>query len=282
MNFLRVSLLLTVVFSAAALSAAERVFDVTGVIVGRVADGRLIIEHDEIPGYMAAMTMAFSVADAKEAAALKEGDVVRFRYRVGETASVAESFMVTGRKASAVAAQPAVARAPVKRLRAGDTVPAFELLDENGRAFTDAALRDRFTVVTFIFTRCPVPEYCPALAMKFGVLQDALRAEKALPAPVRLLSVTLDPEFDRPEVLAAYGKAVGARPSAWGFATGETDAVMALARAFSVYTERNGALLDHTLCTALIGPDGRVVEIWRGQAWNKDDVINAVRSFARP
>lgn len=248
------------------LQAAERLFTVTGIVRAKLDDGQLVIEHDEIPGYMAAMTMAFRLASPAEADPLQPGDAVRFRYRVGEKSAVAESFLVTGRSA------PPPAAASVRRLRPGDAVPAFHLLDEGGRPFTQEALRDRFTVLTFIFTRCPVPEFCPAMAAKFAALQDLLSRSPATPAPVRLVSVTLDPEFDRPEILTTYGRAVGARPEVWGFATGEKPAITALARAFSVFVERNGVTLDHTLCTALIGPDGRVIELWRGNAWKVEEV----------
>jgi protein SCO1/2 len=143
-------------------------------------------------------------------------------------------------------------------------------------------VRGRFTIVTFIFTRCPVPEFCPAMAVKFGALQKNLAADPSLAARVRLLSITLDPEFDRPEILAAYGKAVGAKPELWNFATGEKNVVETLAKAFSVYTERNGVTLDHTLCTALIGPDGHVVDLWRGNAWSIDETLAAIRQTAQP
>lgn len=263
-----------------AAPAAERVFDVTGIVRGRLDDGRLVIEHDEIPGFMAAMTMAFNVADPKEAAALRNEDRVRFRFRVSPGSSVAEGFVVTGR-APPPAPAPTAARG--SRLRPGDAVPDFALVDENGQPLTAARFRDRLTVVTFIFTRCPVPEFCPALALRFGEIQKALRTdlESALAARVRLLSVTLDPEFDRPEILKVYGESIGADPAVWNFATGDQAVIDGLSRAFAVFAERNGATLDHSLCTALIGPEGRVVELWRGSAWKAAEVLAALRTAGR-
>lgn len=278
MRFSLSRILLVVALSIVGLHAdpAEKVFTVTGTIQGRLADGRLLIEHEEIPGYMAAMTMAFDVADRDEVANLKIGDEVRFRYRVGGKKAVAESFLITGHKAPPAA--PAVPPVKIRRVRAGDEVPPLKLIDETGRPFTHETLRGQFTVMTFIFTRCPVPEFCPAMALKFGALQRALQDDKSPTTPVRLMSVTLDPEFDRPDVLAAYGKAIGAKPGTWGFATGETAEASALARSFSVFSERNNVTLDHTLCTALIGPDGRVIELWRGNGWTTDDVLAAIRA----
>jgi protein SCO1/2 len=91
------------------------------------------------------------------------------------------------------------------------------------------------------------------------------------------LSVTIDPAFDTPAVLERYARAIGADPDRWRFATGEPAEVLRVARLFSVYLEQDGALLDHTLATALIGMDGRVVEIWRGNGWKADEVIHRLR-----
>ncbi|HUG12231.1 MAG TPA: SCO family protein, partial [Opitutaceae bacterium] len=243
-----------------------------GVFKARLDDGRVIIDHEEIPDYMPAMTMAFTPADPAEVAGLRDGDAIRFRWRVSKGGSVADTFMITGRAASVAP----VARATVRRVREGDAVPAFNLVDENNRPFTQADLLGRNTVITFIFTRCPVPEFCPAMAAKFSAIQDGLIANNMTNGSVRLLSVTLDPEFDIPDILTVYGDAIGANPAIWNLATGTKDEAEALSRAFSVYTERNGALLDHTLCTALIGPDGRVKELWRGNGWKTDEVIAAL------
>ncbi len=262
-------------------NSAEKSFEVTGLLKARLDDGALVIQHDEIPGYMAAMTMRFVPADPREAAALSPGDRVRFRYRVSDNGTdLVDRFVVTGKEP--LKTSPAAPAARPRRLKTGDTVPAFSLLDESGQPLTNASIAGRFTVVTFIFTRCPVPEYCPAMALKFGALQKAIAADSALSSRVRLLSVTLDPEFDRPEILAEYGKALGAQPALWNFATGEKSEIDALTKAFAVYTERNGVTLDHTLCTALIGPDGRVLEIWRGNAWNIDETLAALRKSSQP
>ena len=274
LRFLVTALALT---SAPAI-AADRLFEVTGVIRGHLEDGQLVIQHDEIPGYMAAMTMAFSLSNPGDAAQLKNGDRVSFRFRVGDEKSSAENFKVTGREAASAAAKSPSTRN--SRLREGDSVPDLALLDEDNQPFTTAAFRGRATVVTFIFTRCPVPEYCPAMALRFGQIQKAILADPKLAARARLLSITLDPEFDRPEILKAYGQAVGANPAVWSFATGSKDAIAALTKSFAVYNERNGVTLDHTLCTALIGSDGRIIEIWRGNGWKVEEIVAALNQEA--
>jgi protein SCO1 len=263
-----VGALLIVVAGACSRDAGdERVFTVRGIVRGAYQEGAIVIQHEEIPNFMPAMTMPFYV-DEPEARNLVPGDRVEFEFRVGET-SRATRFRKLGRVETPVASP-----ATVGRLRDGDLLPAFSLVDQDGHALDESALRGRYTVVTFIFTRCPVPEFCPLIARKFQSLQAELRSRPGLPASdVQLLSLTLDPEFDRPSVLRAYGESLGADFRRWRFGTGESAEIERLTRLFAVRTERNAASLDHTLATALIGPDGRLVAIWRGNAWKPDDVL---------
>ncbi len=265
------------VFAGPEAIAKESVFDVIGVIRAPLdRDGQIVVSHRDIPGYMPAMTMAFAVADRDEAAALKPGDRVEFRLHVSETASSASDFTIVGRETLPTQAKSTAGSG--KRLREGDSVPEFALTTETNQPLAAADLRGRLTVVTFIFTRCPVPEYCPAMALRFGQLQRAILNDPALSGRARLLSITLDPEFDRPEVLKAYGSAVGANPAVWQFATGTPAEIESLTKAFAVYTERNGVTLNHTLCTALIDADGRIIDLWRGNGWNVDEVLTALRN----
>lgn len=245
---------------------------VTGIVL-TAPEGRSVrIAHDEIPGYMAAMTMAFTLADG-ERDTLTPGDRVRFTLRTDQPGNLAEDVTVTGHGAVPAGEAPP----PVSRLKRGDTLPAFALVDERGRALADTDLRGHPTVVTFIFTRCPVPEFCPLLTSRFAELQRMLARDPTLPRDTQLLSITLDPAFDTPPILEAYARAKGADAARWRFATGKHDEVLRVARAFSVYVERNGALLDHTLATALVDDEGRVVEIWRGSGWKTTEVAAALR-----
>lgn len=247
---------------------------VTGIVVTGPEGRSVRIAHDEIPGYMAAMTMSFTLADG-ERTTLTPGDRVRFTLRTDKPGNLAEDVTVTGHGAVPAGEAPAP---PVSRLKRGDTLPAFALVDERGRALTVADLRGHPTVVTFIFTRCPVPEFCPLVTSRFAELQRMLAHDRSLPRDTQLLSITLDPAFDTPPILEAYARAKGADAARWRFATGKPDDVLAVARAFSVFVERNGALLDHTLATALIDDEGRVVEIWRGNGWKTAEVAAALRA----
>ena len=266
--------------NAGTASGDERQFAATGLIVAILEDGQVSVAHDAIPGFMPAMTMPLTLANPRDAGRLTPGDRVQFTLRVGEQASRAADFVVTGRDLGALTAYIAARTRSSARLRPGDAVPGFRLVDQSGATLSDEDLRGHPTVLTFLFTRCPLPEFCPLMVRHFKQLQRAIAGDASL-AGVRLLSISLDPEFDSPQVLAEYGRAQGADFTRWRFATGTPDQVAVLTRAFAVHTQRTGALVDHTLATALIDAEGRVVELWRGNGWTVEEVLGALRSRSR-
>lgn len=249
----------------------ELSFEVCGVVRSPLANGRVVIDHEEMPGYMGAMTMPFNVKNKDSAALLLPGDVVTFRFRVSGSSSWAENFLVVGREQSVAASAP-------RNIKEGDSVPSFRLQTQSGGELTEEAFKGGYTVMTFIFTRCPVPEFCPAMSLKFGALQQLIRANEPLADKTRLISVTLDPEYDLPEVLAEYGKRVGAEPGVWDFATGEATEIAKLASLVGLRYSGAGIEIDHTLKTALIGPEGRLVKVWTGNRWQAEDVVDAITS----
>jgi protein SCO1/2 len=244
------------------------------VVTAPPAEGRITVAHDDIPGYMPAMTMPFVLGPGVPAR-LAPGDRVRFTLRVAEDWSRAEDIIVIGRDADVARTAAGVPPGARQRLKKGDLLPAFSLTTEAGRGFTHADLRGRVTAVAFIFTRCPVPEFCPLMVKRFQQVQREVERDPEL-GDVRLLSVTLDPAFDTPAVLAAYAKAMGVNPERWQFVTGEPAEIARLTNAFSIHAERNGVFIDHTLATAIIDADGRLVEIWRGNGWRSADLLEGL------
>jgi protein SCO1/2 len=256
----------------------ERTFTVVGVVTAAPADGQVMVAHDAIAGYMPAMTMPFALAPGDAVPALTPGDRVRFTLQAGDTAVRATDFHVVGRDETVAAAlRGAASRSP--RLRPGDAVPDVSLVTQAGQPFTTGDLRGHLTAVTFIFTRCPMPEFCPLMVKRFQQVQRAITRDPQL-ATARLLAVTLDPDFDTPQVLDAYARAMQADPARWQFVTGAAAEIQRLSRAFAIHVERNGVLLDHTLATAVVGQDGRVIEIWRGNGWTAEEVVSTLRTAA--
>lgn len=252
--------------------ATERTFEVTGVVRAPLADGRIVIEHEEIPGFMPAMTMPFFARDEPDIVKLRAGDRVRFRFVVGDTSSRAEHFEWLGHADEAVAG---VARRE-PRLHEGDAVPSFSLVDQNGAAVGASDLAGKRTVLTFIFTRCPVPEFCPLTTEHFAQLQSRLQNDPQLQEDARLWCITLDPEHDQPAVLRDYGIAHGADFTRWRFLTGDPAELQKLRQWFAVHAQAKEGTVEHTLATALVGRDGRVTDIWRGNRWTTSEVMDAL------
>jgi protein SCO1/2 len=259
--------------------ADTRAYAVTGVVTSPPADGRVMVAHEEIADYMPAMTMPFALTPSETPPAMAVGDRVRFTLTVSADRTWAQDFTVTGHDPAVAAALAGPPSPTSVRVKKGDALPAVSLVTQTGAPFTTREFEGRVTAVTFVFTRCPVPEFCPLMVKRFQQVQRAMLSDPTL-ADARLLAVSLDPTFDTPPVLDAYARAMQADPARWTFVTGPSEEITRLTRAFAVHVERNGVLLDHTLATAVIGPDGRVVDLWRGNGWKADDIVAAMRAAA--
>ena len=276
---LAVVLLLTVVGSIGRgqASGSLRQYEVRGVVREALSDeGKLMIEHEDVPGLMPAMTMPFRVKDPTEAEDLKPGDGVAFTLTLGEGGtSIAQIRRIDPASVKLPAPPPPRegASAPIRRVKEGDMWPAFALVDADGKQFGSADLAGSHILLNFIFTRCAVPDFCPLMTRNFSEISSALAADTGA-GKVRLLSVSFDPH-DTPEVLRQYAEAKGA---SWTFATGEPGEIDKLTRAFAVRIEQEGGTYNRGLCTALIGPDGRILQLWRGNAWKPQEVTDAVRT----
>jgi len=261
--------------------SAIQTYPVIGVVTAPPADGRVMVAHEEIAGYMPAMTMPFALTPGAPLPAMAVGDRVRFALKVGTDRARAEDFVVVGHDAAVAAALAGAQATTSARIRKGDALPDVSLVTQAGTSFTSREFKGRVTAVTFLFTRCPMPEFCPLMVKRFQQVQRAITSDQTM-ADARLLAVSLDPTFDTPAVLDAYARAMNADPTRWTFATGTPAEVARMTRAFAIHVERNGVLLDHTLATAVIDADGRVVEIWRGNGWKADEVVAAMRAAGNP
>ncbi len=281
-------LLLTLLFGAGCSS--EKTYDVRGRIAGFGDDDRTVfIEHEAIPGYMPAMVMPFTLADSTVAlTAFGVGQAVGFTLHVTGQAS-----WITGLHTlpdEAVAAHPAASTKPaitpspaLQRLQPGNLAPPFELVDQDGDTLHLNAYRGKALLLTFIYTRCPIPDFCPLMSEHFKTLQPRLREHFG--DRVQLLSISFDPAYDTPERLRDYGMRYTNDFSTWQFATGEAEHIQHLAQRYGVYfeLEASAETFAHNLVTALIGPGGRVHQLWRGNRWQPDEVIAAIeQAFALP
>jgi protein SCO1 len=226
------------------------------------------------------MTMPFVARDSKEIANLKTGDAISFRMSVAKTDFWIDHVKKIRREdvnVSEPKPAPSVSPEEGSRLHEGDQIPSFSLTNQNGERITFENFRGQPFVVTFVFTRCPLPNFCPRMTNHFEELQAAIKSGSGPLANTRLLSVTLDPAFDTPEVLKTYAGYHHADSPSWTFATGDEQEIEGLTRAFSVYRQTEGGTISHGLATALVAKDGRIDKIWRGNMWKPEEVIDEIK-----
>jgi protein SCO1/2 len=261
---------------------AER-HDTRGVVRGFSPDRSAIqVQHEAIPGLMPSMTMPFAVRDRKEISDLKTGDAISFRLAFTKKDFWIENVRKIRREEVRVAEPKqtfsSASAEPDMRLKEGDEMPAFSLTNQNDERISLDTFRGKPFVLTFVFTRCSVPNFCPRMSNNFEELQTAIQAGDATIASTRLLSVTLDPGYDTPKVLGEYAAFHHADSKIWTFATGDKKEIDALTGAFSVYRQTEGGTISHGLATALIDKNGKVEKIWRGNAWTPAEVTETIKA----
>ena len=257
--------LLLVLTGPSALRAEEHA--VTGLVlkVNRAANS-FTASIQEIPGYMAAMTMPFDVREARELDDLVPGAMVEFALVVAQGSSYAERVRIL--RYQGVEQDPLtasrlkllneiVAGTAVRPLAIGQRVPDFRLTDQRRRSVTLSDLRGKVVALNFIYTSCALPDFCLRIANNFGVLQR--RFERELGRDLVLLTVTFDPVHDTPDVLAQYASQWKADPSKWHFLTGPVPDVQRVYQLFGVDAFPDEGLMIHSLRTVLIDRRGQLV-----------------------
>jgi protein SCO1 len=256
-------------------------YPLTGQLLALRPDIREVrLHHDEIPGYMPAMTMSLGVKDARELDDLERGDLVEATLVVSSTDAWLEGIRKVGHadvvRGEDTEGEDDVPLAPADLLAAGDAVPDATFVDETGRPWRPSDAAGRAMVLTFVDTRCPLPTSCPLITRYLREVQQMVGDRSDLRGRVQVVSVSFDPAFDTTEVLRQYAEANGADPEVWRFVTAERDAVERYAGRFGVAIVRNPlreADVRHTLRTAIVGPDGRIVRIYGGSEWTPAEVV---------
>jgi protein SCO1/2 len=263
----------------AATPGSPRRYDLRGEILGLVPDRRvLMVHHEEIPGYMPAMTMEL-IVDAADFAVFKEGQ--RIAARMFEAAP-GEFHLEGVRVLDPVKDQILLAAAEKLRedtfvrgknayREVGEDAPRFTLSSQLGEVVAFDRFRGQRVVLNFIFTRCPVATMCPASTAKMATLQRLAR-ERGI-RDFQLISITLDPAYDTPPVLKSYAEGRGLDASNFNFLTGPEPAIRSLLTQFGVIAEPGDNIWKHTLATLLIGRDGKIQHRIDGSAWEPEDLL---------
>ena len=232
----------------------------------------VLVKHQDIPGFMMAMTMPYKVEDAALLDGKAAGDLITATLVVGETRAYLSAVTKTGHaELEAPPAQPEVSVFDL--LKPGDSLPDVALIDQDGTSFQLASYKGRPFALTFIYTRCPDPEFCPLMNQHFLEVQKQLAASPAL-ADARLLSISFDPTFDAPTVMKAAAARAQANPARWRFATGTADDITRFAGRFGVTVTSNGTpILIHNLGTAVFDRQGRLVALHSNNRWTPADLL---------
>jgi len=263
------------------LKDGNPVYEMRGIIREvQPADSTVVIEHEDVPGFMPAMTMPFNLRNEADFEKLTPGKAVEFELVTTDDDSWIRN--IRGIDVSSVKLPEKKKVAAVKgkkstRLDEGDHMSDFKLTDQNGKTINRESFAGKDLLVTFIFTRCAVPDFCPRMSSHFAEIESAVMDDPDLADRVRLLSISFDPEYDTPEVLKKYSEKHSVKPDLWTFASGSASQTEELTRAFAVYTETADGTINHGLTTAWIGPDGTVRKLWRGNAWKPEEVLEALR-----
>ncbi len=268
-------------FARSAVKSDQHTYRLQGQVQSITPDRQeAMVKHGEIKGLMPAMTMPYRFKSRGELDALKPGDLIDGTLVIMSNDAFLTDVKKTGDapieqpKQETLVTGSALDKA-VKLLEPGDMAPDGVFVNQNGRKQSLKDFRGSTVVLTFIYTRCPLPTFCPMMDRHFETIQEHLKADAAL-KHVHLVTVSFDPKRDTPAVLRAHAKELGADLSRWTFFTGDVNAIDDFAGKFGVYVVRNPndeRDITHNLRTAIIGPDGTVKKIYTGNEWTPEDIL---------
>ena len=237
------------------------------------------VAHEEVKGYMPAMTMPFTVPSESDLKILAPDDQITATLVVDGSQAWLEDLIITRQSGNASAAIPGVVIG-----KEGDEVPNFTLRNQDNREIRIQHYRGKTLLLTFIYTRCPVPEYCTLMSNNFAQIERALGQDAELYGKTHLLSVSIDPAYDTPEVLRSYGAAHTERYEKetfahWEFAGGTTEQVKDIAQYFGLTYFPDKDQIIHGLRTVIVSPEGKVAKIYTGNDWKPEEVVEEIKKI---
>jgi protein SCO1 len=263
-------------------SGPMKQYAVKGIIVGTdSAHGEVTVDSEAIAGFMDAMTMPYKVKDANVLQDLHPGDHMTGVLLVGDDSTFLDHIVITAQAKPDYKPQ-AQYHVPAP----GDAVPDFRLTNQSGRQISFRQFRGKALLVTFIYTRCPLSDYCPRMSRNFASIDKSLQSDPALYGKTHLLSISFDPAYDSPAVLRSYGEAYTGNYTKekfghWDFAAPSKVDLPKLLEFFDVgATPGENRTITHSLSTAVIAPDGKVAQWYPTNDWKPEDVLNELKRVA--
>jgi protein SCO1/2 len=271
--------------SASTMISTQKTFPVRGKVITTDA-GHVMLDHEAVPGFMGAMTMAYKLADPSIISELHPGDRITANILARQDAA---GFRDVTLDNIVVIAQAKPDYKPAVQYHVpqeGDLVPDFKLLNQSGRPIHLSQFKGRVLLATFIYTRCQMADFCPRMSTNFAEIDKALAADPALFEKTHLLSISFDPGHDTPAVLKKYGEAYTGRFAQenfkhWDFAAPTAGELPAITQYFDVgVTPGDPKTMTHSLSTVVIGTDGKIVTWYPTNEWKTSDVIAALKMAA--
>jgi protein SCO1/2 len=272
--------------AAGAHGTNQQVYQVKGVIQELMPDKKKVkIAHENIPNYMEAMTMVFDVKDPAGLTGLQPGDSVSFRMVVTDDDGWIEQIKRLDAPRTPLPAEPVNFRRAreVEPLAVGDKLPEYVFTNTLGRALRLSEFKGQALALTFIFTRCPFPTFCPRLTSNFAEAQKQLLAMSGGPTNWHLLSVTIDPEYDTPARLRSYAERYHADERHWDIVTGELIDITAIGEQFGLqfWRAKPSDPINHNVRTVVIDSAGTVQWITPDNEWKPEVLVEQILKGCR-
>ncbi len=265
-------------------SGNEKRYELKGKIVSVEPDKHQVtIAHEDVKDYMPGMTMPFNIRNESDMQMLVPNAEVTATLVVdGKHSWLEDLFVVTRQEAGT----PVASAGPAAK--EGDAVPNFTLVNQDAKPIRINNYRGKSLLLTFIYTRCPVPDYCTLMSNNFAQIDRQLGQDAELYAKTHLLSVSIDPAYDEPKVLRSYGAAHTERYEKetfahWEFATGTNDQVKEIAQYFGLRYFPDKDQIIHGLRTVIVDPNGKIAKVYTGNEWKTEEVVAELKkSVAKP
>jgi len=269
------------------VKSATQHYPVRGVIVSVDAkSGEVDLNAETIPGFMEAMTMSYKLADPTVASELHAGDRITATLLCENDAAGPINMRLTDIVVTGQAKPDYVPKVQYHVPVPGDAVPDFALLNQSDKTIRLGQFKGKVLVMTFVYTRCPLADYCPRMSRNFAEIDKDLSGDKKLYAQTHLLSVSFDPTYDTPKVLKSYGEAYTGRYtqetfSHWDFAAPQAAEMQKMEEFFDLgVTPGDNGTLQHSLSTLVISKDGKVTAFYPTKDWTVPEVEEQIRKAA--
>jgi len=266
----------------AGCQSSPTTYTLTGRVISKQpADQQLIIDNDDIPGFMPAMTMPYAVKDPDGFGRVQPADLIRANVIKGPAGNFwLEHLAVIGKGTARSSGEGTASQV----LMIGDKVPDVPMVNQDGKTIRFSDFKEETVLLTFVYTRCPFPDYCPLLTRQFANIQKELAKNPDDYKKTHFISISLDPKYDKPAVLREYGLSnMDHDPNGfghWDFVSTTPADLLKLTAGFGLsYSEQDGQI-SHSMNTILLAADGTVANMWPGNEWKTSEVLDVMRHAA--